>query len=135
MNDVGNISQLHVATGKLVPPAALLGEAPQTHHVLAQAEGAATTNLLDSADISAGLQAAGEIEHKISDVNGSAKPAGIHGPHPVIDGIAEIRQRASSPTAYNGALQILPPELQRTFAFTDTLINPIGQAGDSGAAG
>ncbi len=99
MAQVNDIFTSPVPSGLVVASQqVVLGQPLHTHQALTDGNAAATANLLDSAVISEGARvAADDTALKIAALTGSANgPAGIPAVHPVINGIAEIRQSANT---------------------------------------
>jgi hypothetical protein len=94
MAEVPNIFHTRLPAGKISGDAiAILGQPVRTHAALTLGIAASNINLLDTADISEAAHVAQEIGTTNAQLTGSPNgPAHIPPVHPVINGIANIRQ-------------------------------------------
>jgi hypothetical protein len=94
MAEVGSVIHSRIPAGQLAADAAgVLGQPIRPHAALTRAIAAATVNLVDSADISEAARLAQDVaQHNAELSNSPNGPVGVPGTHPIINGIAELRQ-------------------------------------------
>jgi hypothetical protein len=94
MAEISNIFRSRIPSGSLALNAqAVLGQPVRIHQALTRAISAATFNLLDSSNISAAARVAQDLADKNAHLTGSPNGVqGIPGVHPIIDGVADLRQ-------------------------------------------
>ncbi|GEM_PF-6386196 len=97
--EVGSIIRTRIPAGEVaaVQAEGVLGQPVRTHSALTAGIAAATYNLVDAADISEGARFAQDIAaHNAALSNTPNGPVGVKGVHPIINGIAELRNTEQS---------------------------------------